>query len=449
MSAQSTLIPTATSQRITSMDIIRGVSLLGILLMNIVGFGLYKAYLDPSNSGGSTGWNLNVWWINSMFFEGTMRGMFSMLFGAGILLFTNRTIEGNNGTVVTDLFFRRLLWMLLFGVIHCYLLLWEGEILYTYAIVGMFAFSFRHLQPRPLIIGVTVFLLFSSAMSVKDYYQTKEKFEQASAANLKKVKGEELSKEENNAISAWEEKVKIDKATPEQLNEEMEARSKDYFSIVEHKGPENEYMQTVFLYRIGFFDVLAMMLLGMALFKNGVLTAEKSNRFYFFMALIGYTIGLATNFYEARLFMGNNFEILALYKSLMTYHLGRIPTTMGHIALIMLFVKSGWLPFLQRSFAAVGQMAFTNYIMQSILCNFIFLGYGFAMYGKLQRYELYYIVFGVWASQLILSPIWLRYFRFGPLEWLWRSLTYWKKQPMLRTAGEEQFRKVPTTVSLD
>jgi uncharacterized protein len=116
----------------------------------------------------------------------------------------------------------------------------------------------------------------------------------------------------------------------------------------------------------------------------------------------------------------------------MTYPLGRIPTTCGHIALIMLFVKSGWLPFLQKSLAAVGQMAFTNYITHTIICNFIFLGYGLSMYGRLQRYELYYIVIGIWIFQLIACPIWLKHFRFGPLEWMWRSLTYWKRQPMRR-----------------
>jgi uncharacterized protein len=103
--------------------------------------------------------------------------------------------------------------------------------------------------------------------------------------------------------------------------------------------------------------------------------------------------------------------------------------TCGHIALIMLFVKSGILPWLRKSLAAVGQMAFTNYITHSIICNFIFLGYGLSMYGKLQRHELYYIVIGIWIFQLIISPIWLKYFRFGPLEWGWRSLTYWERQP--------------------
>lgn len=81
---------------------------------------------------------------------------------------------------------------------------------------------------------------------------------------------------------------------------------------------------------------------------------------------------------------------------------------------------------------SVGQMAFANYITHSIICNFIFLGYGFSMYGKLQRYELYYIVLGIWTFQLIISPIWLKYFLFGHLEWLWRSLTYWKVQPFKR-----------------
>ena len=176
MTTQEIFKPTSSSERINSIDIIRGVALLGILLMNITGFGLFKAYDNPLNSGGATGWNLSVWWINSMFFEGTMRGMFSMLFGAGILLFTSRKSENNQGSEVIDLFFRRLLWMLLFGVIHCYLLLWEGEILYAYAIVGMFAFSFRHLKPKHLIITATVILFISNSLNVKDYYHVKYTF---------------------------------------------------------------------------------------------------------------------------------------------------------------------------------------------------------------------------------------------------------------------------------
>jgi uncharacterized protein len=432
MQTQEILTPTNQTQRINSMDIIRGIALFGILLMNIVGFGLYKAYFDPTNNGGATGYNLTVWWMNTLFFEGTMRGMFSMLFGAGILLFTGRKSESMEGTVVTDLFFRRLMWMVLFGVIHSYLLLWDGDILYTYGIVGMFAFSFRHLLAKKLIIIVSVMLVVATALEVKDYFQIKGIFENATAATVKKNKGAKLSNDETKAIAKWEDKIKENKATPATLKEEMTARSKGYWSIVMHKAPENMLTQTVGLYRYGFWDTLAMMLFGMAFFKMGILKAAKSNRFYWKMVLIGYGIGITVNYFEGSHIVSSNFSILSIYKTYMTYHLGRIPTTCGHIALIMLFVKSGFLPLLQKSLAAVGQMAFTNYITHSIVCNIIFLGYGFSMYGKLQRYELYYIVFSIWIFQLIFSPIWLKYFRFGPLEWLWRSLTYWKMQPMKR-----------------
>jgi uncharacterized protein len=427
---QEILQPTAKSERISAMDTIRGISLFGILLMNIIIFGLYKAYFDPTNNGGATGYNLTVWWMNTLFFEGTMRGMFSMLFGAGVLLFTSRKSESMDGTVVTDLFFRRLLWMLLFGVIHCYLLLWDGEILYSYAIVGMFAFSFRHLKPKNLLIGATIILLIATAFWVKDYFKYKDAFEKVTVANTKKINGQTLSKEDSTSIEKWNGFVKEEKVTPEQLKQEMDARSKGYWSIVMHKLPVNQYMETAFLYFINFWDTLAMMLWGMAFLKLGILKGNRSNRFYWLMALIGYGIGVTTNYFEGSHIVSSNFSILSINKTYITYHLGRIPTACGHIAVIMLFVKSGFLPFLQKALAAVGQMAFTNYITQSIICNFIFLGYGFSMYGKLQRYELYYIVLSIWIFQLIVSPIWLKYFRFGPLEWLWRSLTYWKMQPM-------------------
>jgi uncharacterized protein len=96
----------------------------------------------------------------------------------------------------------------------------------------------------------------------------------------------------------------------------------------------------------------------------------------------------------------------------------------------MLLCKAGWMGWLLGRLGAIGQMAFSNYILQSVICAFYFTGYGFAMYGHLERHQLYYVVAAIWVFQLIVSPIWLRYYRFGPLEWGWRSLTYWKRQPM-------------------
>jgi uncharacterized protein len=238
-------------------------------------------------------------------------------------------------------------------------------------------------------------------------------------------------------MEEWEGKVNDRKPNAEKTKEAITAMHKGYFSIVAHKAGINQFMQTIFLYRYNFFDTLAMMLLGMAFLKLGILKALRSNRFYLLMVLAGYAIGFSVNYYEANMVMKDHFSIISFDKSYLTYDLGRMANTCGHIGLIMLFIKSGWLSFLQRALAAVGQMAFTNYIMHTLICNFIFLGYGLALYGTLQRYQLYYIVFGIWILQLIISPIWLKYFQFGPLEWLWRSLTYWKRQPFKKVNNQE------------
>ena len=121
---------------------------------------------------------------------------------------------------------------------------------------------------------------------------------------------------------------------------------------------------------------------------------------------------------------------MAFNKATMTYNIGRLFTAMGHIGLVMIFCKANLLKGLSRRLAAVGKMALTNYIMHTIISGIIFLGFGFSMFGKLQRYELYYIVIGIWILQLILSPLWLKYYKMGPLEWMWRWLIY-KHQPEL------------------
>jgi len=205
--------------------------------------------------------------------------------------------------------------------------------------------------------------------------------------------------------------------------------NKSYASIVWYRASIVQVRQSVTLYREWIWDVFSMVLLGMAFFKNGIFKAEKTNRYYWIMLLSGYLIGIAVNYWETNYIVQHHFDIQAFSLTAITHELGRVPTTIGHIGLIMLFIKSGICPLLKKALAAVGQMAFTNYIMHTIICIFIFMGFGFGAYGKLICHELYYIVLGIWIFQIIVSPLWLKYFRFGPLEWVWRSLTYWKKQP--------------------
>lgn len=131
--------------------------------------------------------------------------------------------------------------------------------------------------------------------------------------------------------------------------------------------------------------------------------------------------------------INGQFSFMAFNKAGMTYDLGRLPIAIGHIGLIMLFCKSRIWIGLQRRLAAVGKMALTNYITHSIICMIFFTGVGFGQFGKLERFELLYVVFSIWIFQLIASPIWLKYYYYGPLEWLWRTLSYQQKPPFRKT----------------
>src|SRR5205085_7245379 len=183
------------------------------------------------------------------------------------------------------------------------------------------------------------------------------------------------------------------------------------------------------LYRY-FFDVFGMMLIGMGLFRLGVLTLERRLGLYLAMMLGGYAVGLLTNAWETKHIIDGGFSARAFTEVTTTYDLGRLGMTIGHLGLLLLFVRSGVLRPVRRAFAAVGRMAITNYLMHSAICLVLFILMG--KYGQFERHQPYYVVFAIWAFQLIFSPLWLRYFKFRPVEWLCRSLTDVKWQPMRR-----------------
>ncbi|TMI63759.1 MAG: DUF418 domain-containing protein [Bacteroidetes bacterium] len=405
----------------------RGFVLCGILLMNITGFGLANAYMNPTVSGGSTGWSLYAWITTNMFFEGTMRALFSLLFGVGAFIILDRLSKKDAGIKAADIYFRRLLWMLVFGLIHGYLLLWTGEILYDYALMGLLLFSFRNMAPKKLILIALLLFAIGTFWTYKDYTGDKKLVADVALAQTKTAQGQELSKELKEATAKWE-KIE-EKKSPKHVEEVNTNMRKGYLDLVGYLAPKNLEGDTFWVYRYDLWDIFSMMLLGIAFFKLNILSGGKSYRFYGLMVLLGYAVGLTTNYYEVTSIMSGNFSFLAFSKSYLTYDLGRVGMAVGHIGLIMIFAKLPILGWLKTRIAAVGKMALTNYIMHSLICMVIFTGVGFGMFGKLQRYELYYVVFAVWIFQLIISPIWLKYFHFGPIEWLWRRLSYQYKPP--------------------
>jgi len=424
--------PVTGAERIRSLDVLRGVALLGILLMNITGFGLvFWAYVDPTIQGGSEGYNLYAWVMNNMFFEGTMRAMFSMLFGVGMVLMTSRMINKGGGIEVADIYYRRTIWLLIFGVIHGYIILWTGDILFAYGLYGLFLFPFRNTSPKKLIMAAAILTLIGVALASYGYSKDMKHLEQYTKAQSYENESD-IPEDIKEGKEAWEALVTEMKTPEEKVLEDTESMHKGYFDIVLFLAPVNRFMQSTFNYDYNPWDILAMMLLGIALYKLRVITAELSYKSYLIMMVVGYGIGLSVNYYETMLILNDNFSVPSFHKAGRTYAIGRIAVSFGHIGLVMIFCKLNIIVFLKNALAAVGRMALTNYIMHSVICAIIFTGVGFSMFGKLQRYELYYVVVSIWIFQLIVSPIWLKYYRFGPLEWMWRSLTYKQIQPFKR-----------------
>lgn len=422
--------PVVGSQRIIALDILRGVALLGILFVNINGLGTsFLLYFDPEIFK-EEGINLFVFQINALFFEGTMRGLFSLLFGAGFLLLTSRLESKDLGLKVADIYYRRLIWLIIFGLIHAYVILWCGDILFAYGIVGLLLFPLRNMKPLHLFLAGVV-IMGVSTMNYWNQYQDNLEIKTAGEeVVLLKNEGAELSPEQDQALAAWETlQTKPGMEGVEMWNTNMR---KGYAEISEFVAPFIDHYHTTKFIGFFFWDVLSFFLIGMAFLKWGVITGGLKRRFYLLMVVVGYGVGLGINFYELDIWTSDAYSQLAMSEAKVTYDLGRFFMTLGHIGVIMLMVRLPILNILKKALAGVGRMALTNYIMQSVICGIIFYGFGFGLYGTLERHELYYVVFSVWLFQLIISPIWLNYFKYGPLEWLWRSLTYKKLQEFRR-----------------
>jgi uncharacterized protein len=420
-------ISAPTSRRIESLDFVRGCALFGILLMNIVGMGLGPAYDNPTVAGGDTGLNLWTWFVINVGFEGTQRGLFSVLFGAGIILLTSR-FEKDGRPDSADIFFRRNLWLIAFGLFNAWVLLWVGDILYYYGLTALFLYSFRKLAGKTLLtLGVASFLLGAawSGLDTRNLLDLHDRAEQAENTPVA-----DRTAEQQATIAKWKEKSRAG-PTPEAYAKLREKNTASYGSALKARGERIAENQSWGAYRY-FFDIFGMMMIGMALFKLGVLTLDVRTRTYLAMTLGGYAIGIPLNLYEAQWIMGHGFTALAYNQASITYDFSRLAMTAGHLGLLGLFLKFGILPWLRESMAAVGRMALTNYLTHSVvaLIIFVFVGY----WGALQRHQLYYIVFSVWAVQVVISPIWLRHFHFGPVEWLWRYLTYGKAPAFRRAA---------------
>lgn len=424
--------PVRSGERYNSLDVVRGFALFGILLMNIIGFGHGVGPQEFQLEGAAQGPNYWTWLVTNTFFEGTQRTLFSLLFGAGAVILTMRAEQSGGGIGVADIYYRRNIWLIGFGMINSYILLWEGDILYYYGIAALFLFPLRNMRPAHLLmigaLGLTVLFAqyqYDAAVKQSEYTDYVE------ALGVQE-KGGKLSEEQKEAIETWAEREKDWDYNQGEMRESIEEHRGGYTTVFMRHLPGLTDSHGNETYRYMFLDGFSIMVIGMALFKLGVLTLQRPARFYWIMMLIGYGIGVPLNAWETSNVIAHGYGIHGWIEVRYTYDIGRLANATGHLGLLLLFVRSGWLPNLQERIAGVGRMALTNYIMHSVICAFIFLGIGLGLYGYFERYQLYFIVALICLFQLLISKPWLDRFRFGPLEWIWRTLTYMQIQPMRR-----------------
>jgi len=413
--------PTQASARIVSLDVLRGFALLGILLLNIIGMGmLSSAYYYPL--GGMAGvetsaLDINVWLFNELFTEGVMRALFSMLFGAGVLLFT----QSRSG----ELHFRRTFWLFCFGLFDAFVLNWIGDILVVYAIGSVLLYFVRNASTKRLLggaIGVLGLLVLIKLGSV-----TGLAFLQSESVELIKLSdaGEVLDAEQQEMLDSWLDFKAGAILSEEEKVAELEARGSTVASTFVWSS--EQFFQTL-VFAVPVFllwDALAMMLLGMVLYRWGVLQGELPRATYAQLAFAGFAAGLLINGFEAWRAISSNYDIVTSFSLIQpTYDLGRTAMALGYIGLVVWCCKTGVFSALLDRLAAVGRMALTNYLMHSFIALVLFTGAGFGLVGTLDRWMLYPIVLGVWLFQLWFSPWWLARHSQGPLETLWRRLTY-------------------------
>ena len=424
-STVSTDAPVATSARIESLDILRGIALLGVLLLNILGFGMASAgYFHPLvGLGKNPELNYAIWGIMNLFFEGSMRGLFSLLFGAGIVMFATGFGTRSGREKGAWLHYKRTFFLLLFGMFDSFVLLWTGDILILYAMAGALLYPLRNARPKTLLILSTTVLLCTSILFAVSGILVEEGREAATMIDADPYA--EYSSDEWELAALWTNSENQFTFNESAMEEELDIRRGSYLEIASYSG--EKVIQSLLFFTPVFmlWDCVGMMLLGMGLYRLGVLSAKRSTKNYLQLAVGGFTFGLVINGYELFRAIDSDFDAIVVSGYFQgTYQIGRVAMSMGWLGLIMLFCQVEVWAGMKKRFAAVGRMALSNYLLHSLICLVVFTGAGLGLIGAFERWELYVIVLAIWAFQLMLSPWWLNRYSFGPAEWLWRSLTY-------------------------
>ncbi len=424
-------------QRIQSMDVMRGLAVLGIILMNIPGFSTHEFFLYWHDAlKGHTTLNGLIFKSSMILFDGKMRGLFTLLFGAGLMLFIEN--KSDNSIQVADLYFKRMLWLLLFGLVDAYVFLWTGDVLYEYAMCGIFAFAFRTMKPRYLLLTSLSILAIVIYFSGSPFLERKEKYNEYKRVAQLIKESKPINDEQKAAYDEFKEvsgtflpfsKNHINNLTENVYSREVKMKS-DYLTILEKNAEEIIPYHTKDFF-MALWESFATILLGMALFKFGFFQEKVRVNLYRVFTFIGIPLGITLCGISVLKMVYTQSELInAMENRVFSINhiggIGRIVLTVSYASAILLLSRVNWLKSFLSLFANVGRMALTNYVMQTILCSFYFFGFGLNHYGHYEAKGLFLFVSIIWGIQICYSWMYFKFFQMGPLEWLWKRLTYGK-----------------------
>ena len=403
--------PIAEGERYEGLDVVRGCAVLGILILNIQSFAMpFAAYFNPTGRGDPSPLDMAIWSVNYLLADSKFMTMFSLLFGAGVLLMTSRIADRGGRQALIH--YRRMGWLLVFGLLHAYLL-WYGDILVLYAVCGLLIYPARRLAAR------TQFIVGLALVAVASLLAIGGSFSMASAPP---------------AVIA--EFMEFWRPDAERLARETAAFQGGWLTQMPMRVEYSWEMHTFDLWVWGIWRAGGLMLIGMALLRWGVLTGERSPGFYTRLAAAGLAIGLPLIGWGIVRNNAAGWPLTAFFTGAQWNYWGSILVSLGWISLSLRAWQAGVARALMQRLVAVGRMAFTCYILETLIATTIFYGHGFGLFGQVDRLGQMAIVLAIWILLLVIAPAWLARFRYGPLEWLWRMATYARREPLRRDDDE-------------
>lgn len=418
--------------RIDSLDILRGLAILGIVFMNLPGAATYfVAFFDHPPSAGWTPADQAAWRFMEIALEGTQRGLLQLLFGAGMLILAAKAMHDDAPVAIADRYLRRNLWLMVFGLANIFVLLFPGDILFIYALAALFLFPFRKLSPGVLLALGLAFMVVDTGRGLADYAARSELQAQVHAANARQASGAALTEADTVALKAWAELEAAMRPDEGFMAYDRSMRLAPFADYARYSQgiwlEKRAYSGEVFFKAVP--EAFCVMLVGAALFKWRVIQGGRGRRFYLGMMLAGYAVGGPLRAIEVMQHLRFSPEPKIVD---FTEEIARLAMTLGHLGLVHLLLATRAGAWLLAPFKAAGRTAFSLYVMQTLVTGWLlFPGIGLGLFGQFGWAGMFGISLAIIAVQLVLANLWLRRFRMGPVEWLWRSLVEWRRLPFV------------------